>query len=108
MSDARFARDGEEFAVYSNGGHWLTAWHAPEKAPGGTPHGANGLCVTPDSQAALISSDGVRWGWPGGRPESGYRLSIQHGSRRTFDFSLDWSSGDAAIEAIARPSLFTA
>jgi uncharacterized protein (TIGR03435 family) len=26
----------------------------------------------------------------------------------TFDFSLDWSSGDAAVEAIARPSLFTA
>jgi uncharacterized protein (TIGR03435 family) len=26
----------------------------------------------------------------------------------TFDFSLDWSSGDAVVEAIARPSLFTA
>jgi uncharacterized protein (TIGR03435 family) len=26
----------------------------------------------------------------------------------TFDFTLDWSSGDAAVEAIAKPSLFTA
>jgi uncharacterized protein (TIGR03435 family) len=26
----------------------------------------------------------------------------------TFDFSLDWSSGDASVEAIAKPSLFTA
>lgn len=26
----------------------------------------------------------------------------------TFDFTLDWSSGDAATEAIAKPSLFTA
>ncbi|HWF09288.1 MAG TPA: TIGR03435 family protein [Bryobacteraceae bacterium] len=30
------------------------------------------------------------------------------GLRGTFDFSLDWSPGDAAAEAIARPSLFTA
>jgi uncharacterized protein (TIGR03435 family) len=26
----------------------------------------------------------------------------------TFDFTLDWSTGDAAVEAIAKPSLFTA
>jgi uncharacterized protein (TIGR03435 family) len=26
----------------------------------------------------------------------------------TFDFTLDWSSGDAAVETIAKPSLFTA
>jgi len=30
------------------------------------------------------------------------------GLQGTFDFGLDWSSGDAAVEAIAKPSLFTA
>jgi len=32
--------DGEEFAVRSNGGDWLTAWHSPIEVPAGTPHGA--------------------------------------------------------------------
>jgi ADP-ribose pyrophosphatase YjhB (NUDIX family) len=66
----RMASDGEEFAVHSNGGDWLTAWHSPIAAPAGTPHGANAFCVTAHDQVVLISNDGVRWGWPGGRPES--------------------------------------
>jgi ADP-ribose pyrophosphatase YjhB (NUDIX family) len=65
----RIARDGEEFAVRSTGGDWLTAWHAPIEAPEGTPHGANAFCVAADGNVVLISNDGVRWGWPGGRPE---------------------------------------
>src|SRR5262249_49054354 len=64
----RVARDGEEFAVSSNGGNWLTAWHPPDSVPVGTPHGANGLCLAGDT-VVLISNDGERWGWPGGRPE---------------------------------------
>jgi hypothetical protein len=60
----RVARDGEEF----NAGDWLIAWHAPESVPTGTPHGANGFCIA-GVDVVLISSDGVRWGWPGGRPE---------------------------------------
>ena len=63
------AGDGEEFAVRSNGGDWLTAWHSPIEVPAGTPHGANAFCVTADDQVVLISNDGVHWGWPGGRPE---------------------------------------
>jgi ADP-ribose pyrophosphatase YjhB (NUDIX family) len=63
------AHDGEELAVSSNGGNWLIAWHPPVSAPAGEPHGANGLCVTADGNVVLISSDGQRWGWPGGRPE---------------------------------------
>jgi ADP-ribose pyrophosphatase YjhB (NUDIX family) len=63
------ALDGEEFAVHSNGGDWLTAWHPPIAVPAGTAHGANAFCITDDDQVVLISNDGVRWGWPGGRPE---------------------------------------
>ncbi len=65
----RIARDEEEFAVRSNGGDWRTAWHSPMAVPAGTPHGANAFCVTTDNLIVLISNDGVRWGWPGGRPE---------------------------------------
>ena len=66
-----FARDGEEITVHSNGGDWLTAWHPPDAVPQGTPHGANAFCVTADGDVVLISNDGERWGWPGGRPEDG-------------------------------------
>ncbi len=63
------ARDGQEFAVRSNGGDWLTAWLPPTAVPKGTAHGANAFCVTADDCVVLISADGERWGWPGGRPE---------------------------------------
>jgi len=63
------ARDGEEFAVRSNGGEWRIAWHAPNVVPDGTKHGANALCVTEHDGVVLISNDGEQWGWPGGRPE---------------------------------------
>lgn len=65
----RVARDGEEFAVRSHGGAWMIAWHAPSAVPAGTAHGANAFCVTADGGVVLISDDGARWGWPGGRPE---------------------------------------
>src|SRR5262249_5504324 len=63
------ARDGEPFAVRSNGGDWLIAWHPPTVVPEGVAHGANAFCVTADARVVLISADGERWGWPGGRPE---------------------------------------
>jgi ADP-ribose pyrophosphatase YjhB (NUDIX family) len=63
------ARDSEEFAVRSNEGDWLIAWHPPSAVPDGTAHGANAFCVTADDRVVLISNDGERWGWPGGRPE---------------------------------------
>ncbi|HKU27219.1 MAG TPA: NUDIX domain-containing protein, partial [Candidatus Sulfotelmatobacter sp.] len=63
------ARDAEEFAVRSNRGDWLISWHPPISTPTGTPHGANAFCVTADDQVVLISNDGKRWGWPGGRPD---------------------------------------
>jgi ADP-ribose pyrophosphatase YjhB (NUDIX family) len=69
MLQNRVARDREEFAVHSNGGDWLTAWHSPIAVPVGRPHGANGFCVTANDCVVLISNDRERWGWPGGRPE---------------------------------------
>ena len=70
MPQSRVARDGEEFAVQSNGSNWLIAWHSPVSIPDGKPHGANAFCVTADGGVVLISNDGERWGWPGGRPEA--------------------------------------
>jgi ADP-ribose pyrophosphatase YjhB (NUDIX family) len=56
-------------AVRSNGGAWFIEWHSAVTQPEGTNHGANAFCVTPDNHVVLISGDGERWGWPGGRPE---------------------------------------
>jgi hypothetical protein len=69
MLQRRVAGDGEEIAVRSNGGDWLIAWHPPITVPPGQAHGANAFCVTDDDGVVLISNDGERWGWPGGRPE---------------------------------------
>ncbi len=70
IPDRRVASDREEFAVRSNGGDWLTAWHPAGEDPAGKPCGANGWCVTADSHVVLISNDATRWGWPGGRSET--------------------------------------
>jgi len=68
MLQSHVAQDGKEFAVRSHGGDWLIAWHSPVAVPVGQAHGANAFCVTDDG-VVLISNDGERWGWPGGRPE---------------------------------------
>jgi NUDIX domain len=67
----RIASDGEEVRVPASGGDWRMAWHPPPNAPPGQPHGANAFCVTADGAVVLISQDGARYGWPGGRPEPG-------------------------------------
>ena len=67
----RVALDGEEVRAPSNGDDWRMAWHPPAATPPGQPHGANAFCVTAGGEVVLISSDGARWGWPGGRPEPG-------------------------------------
>lgn len=63
------ARDGETLTVYASSGGWRAAWHRPSTAPDGMRHGSCGFCVTGDGDVVLISQDGVRWAWPGGRPE---------------------------------------
>ncbi|HEY6297923.1 MAG TPA: NUDIX domain-containing protein [Streptosporangiaceae bacterium] len=67
----RMAGDLEEVPVPASGGNWAMAWHRPGEAPPGQAHGANAFCVTQDGEVVLISTDGSRWGWPGGRPERG-------------------------------------
>lgn len=68
---AAYARDRVQLAVISNGGDWLVSWHPPDAQPEGTPHGATGICVTDLGEVVLVSDDGVRWGFPGGRTEPG-------------------------------------
>lgn len=66
------AEDAQEIQVRSNGGDWVIFWSRPGDVPAGTPHGANAFCVSENgSEVVLISPDGERWGWPGGRPEPG-------------------------------------
>jgi ADP-ribose pyrophosphatase YjhB (NUDIX family) len=70
MLPRRVAGDGEEFALRSNEGDWLVGWHSPIAAPPvGKAHGANAFCMTAEDGVVLVSNDGERWGWPGGRPE---------------------------------------
>jgi hypothetical protein len=63
------ARDGEEVSIQAGGQAWLVSWHPPVSPPAGKPHGASGVCVTAGGGIILISTDGRRWGLPGGRPE---------------------------------------
>ncbi len=66
------AMDGRDLVVSSNGGDWRVGWYPPPHPPPGTPHGAAAVCVNGD-RVVLVSSDGQRWGLPGGRPEQGER-----------------------------------
>jgi len=47
----------------------MVSWHPPPTPPAGTPHGAEGVCLTEDGEIVLISPDGEGWGFPAGRPE---------------------------------------
>lgn len=63
------ARESEWMPTRANGQDWLVSWHPAGDPPIGTPHGAAGVCVTPDRRLVLISHDGEHWGFPAGRPE---------------------------------------
>lgn len=65
------APDFEEVTLPSSAAEWRMAWHPPADAPPGQPHGSNAFCVTAADSVVLVSVDGSRWGWPGGRPEPG-------------------------------------
>ena len=63
------AADGEEVTCHAGGQDWSLLWHAPDAEPEGKRHGSAGVCLPDRGQAILISSDGVRWDLPAGRPE---------------------------------------
>jgi len=65
------AQDGQPLLIRSAGQDWLVSWHPPPDPPDGIPHGAEGVCVTPDGDVVLISHDGQAWDLPAGRPEPG-------------------------------------
>src|SRR5207248_2476359 len=71
VADGLVAADGVQVLVWSGGQQWLVSWHPPPEPPDGTPHGAEGVCVTPDGGIVIISPDGTRWDLPAGRPEPG-------------------------------------
>jgi ADP-ribose pyrophosphatase YjhB (NUDIX family) len=62
------AGDGRDLAVSSDGQQWRVGWYPPPDPPPGSPHGAAAVCVS-GNRVVLVSSDGRRWGLPGGRPE---------------------------------------
>ena len=65
----------------ANEQEWLVSWHGPDDAPGGKPHGAAGVCVGPEGQLVLISTDARSWGFPAGRPEGDRPPSRRCGGR---------------------------
>jgi ADP-ribose pyrophosphatase YjhB (NUDIX family) len=69
VADHLVAMDGVAIPVRSGGQDWRVSWHAPPDPPDGTPHGAEGVCVTSDGDVVLITSDGTIWDLPAGRPE---------------------------------------
>jgi ADP-ribose pyrophosphatase YjhB (NUDIX family) len=69
--DGPVAADGVQIPVPSGGQQWLVSWHPPPEPPDGTPHGAEGVCVTADGGIVVISPDGTIWDLPAGRPEPG-------------------------------------
>ena len=71
VADGPAAANGVQFPVRSGGQQWLVSWHPPPVPPDGTPHGAEGVCVTADGDVVVISPDGTIWDLPAGRPEPG-------------------------------------
>ena len=71
VADGPVAADGVRIPIRSGGRQWLVSWHPPPEPPDGSPHGAEGVCVTPGGDIVIISPDGVIWDLPAGRPEPG-------------------------------------
>ena len=65
------AQQGEEYRVRDERGQdMVVSWHPPElPAPAGRPHGAAGICFTPEGKVVLVTWPGVSWEFPAGRPE---------------------------------------
>lgn len=68
---AALLQDAEEIEICSRGHHWIASWHPPDIAPTGREDGAAGICLNKDGEVVLISTDGISWDFPAGRPEGG-------------------------------------
>jgi NUDIX domain len=108
------ASDGRDLVVSSNGGDWRVGWYPPPDPPSGTPHGAAAVCVS-GNRIVLVSSDGQRWGLPGGRPEQGERWagtlrrevargSLRPGDRRGSDRRMFVEAGFPPVDLPHRSS----
>jgi hypothetical protein len=71
VADGPVAADGVPIPGRSGGQQWLVSWHPPPGLPAGTPHGAEGVCVTAAGDIVVIRPDGTIWDLPAGRPEPG-------------------------------------
>ena len=69
MEGQKAIDDGEDLPIQTDGQTWVVSWHPPPTAPDGRPEGSSGVCVTDTGEIIIISSDGIRWDLPGGRPE---------------------------------------
>ena len=69
MGSHTILSDEAELSMDTNGQTWVVSWHPPTAAPTGIPHGSAGICVTDTNEIVLISSDGIHWDLPAGRPE---------------------------------------
>ena len=63
--------DHTEIEILSRGQRWRQSWHPPTAVPQGKPHGAAGICVVASGEVVVISSDGITWDFPAGRPDPG-------------------------------------
>lgn len=63
--------DNEAIELMSGGQLWKVSWHAHQACPQGTAHGSVGICQSHSGDVVLVSSDGARWEFPGGRPIDG-------------------------------------
>ena len=62
--------DATEIEIVSGGDRWMKSWHPPGATPpSGRRHGAAGICLVESGEVVIVSDDGTRWGFPGGRPE---------------------------------------
>jgi hypothetical protein len=79
------AADGEEIAHHANDQDWFVSWHTSIREPDGQRHGAVGICLTGSDEVVLISTDGLRWEFPAGRPadaESGEETFVERSVKR--------------------------
>lgn len=96
----RAAKEYEVFQVETGGQDVLVTWFPAHDVPEGKCHGSAGICVTDNGEVVLITPDGKRWGFPGGRPEGGE--SWEETLRREVREEACAAVGDAKLLGFSR------